>query len=30
MSGADVGSSLAPPPLGWHTAEVLAELALKP
>jgi crotonobetainyl-CoA:carnitine CoA-transferase CaiB-like acyl-CoA transferase len=26
MSGAEVGSPLAPPPLGWHTAEVLAEL----
>ena len=27
MSGAEVGSPLAPPPLGWNTAEVLAELA---
>jgi hypothetical protein len=27
MSGAEVGSELAPPPLGWHTAEVLAEIA---
>ena len=30
MSGAEVGSPLAPPPLGWHTAEVLAELAQNP